>query len=129
MAATFKDLIPDRTKFYVRSNMYPRKMRTHGSDQLKTVLTFFQQEIEQHNLQPSYQKLKTMVKRCMDQKIRARNFEARNERYETGVSAKSRCKGKLVSVDWKQGECFQWKAKGQCSRGNACSSRRDENNR
>ena len=32
----------------------------------------------------------------MDQKIRARNFEARNERLETGVLVNARSKGKLV---------------------------------
>ena len=29
---------------------------------------------------PNYQKLKTMVKGCIDQKLRLRNFDARNER-------------------------------------------------
>ena len=51
-----------------------KKMRERKSDQLKTVLALYEQEIEQHNSQPNYQKLKTMVKRCMEQKIRARNF-------------------------------------------------------
>ena len=31
-------------------------------------------------MSPSYQKLKTRVKQFLDQKIRARNFEARNAR-------------------------------------------------
>ena len=64
----------------------------------KTVLAFEEQDIEQQNSQPSNQKLKTMVKRCMDQKkIRALNFEARNERIETGTQAKDKGKGKHVS--------------------------------
>ena len=46
--------------------------------------TLYEQEIEQYLSQPNCQKLKTMVKRCIDQKIRARNFEARNDRIETG---------------------------------------------
>ena len=54
-------------------------------------------------------------------------FEASNERIETGAPAKR--KGKSVSVDGKQGECYQWKAKGQCTRGDACSFRHDENKR
>ena len=37
----------------------------------------YEQDIEQHNSQLSYQKFKTMVKRCLDQRIRARSFEAR----------------------------------------------------
>ena len=74
------------------------KMRAHVSDQLKTVLALYEQEIDQHNSQPNYQKLKTMVRRCVDQKIRARNVEARNERIETGVPLKARSKGKNVSA-------------------------------
>ena len=54
------------------------KMRERESDQLKTVLAIFEQEINQHISQPYHQKLK----RCMDQKTRARNIEARNERIE-----------------------------------------------
>ena len=59
---------------------------------------------------PNYQKLQTTVKRCMDQKIRARNFEARNERIGTGVLVQTR-KWKQVSFERKQGECYKWKAK------------------
>ena len=84
-------------------SFYQMLMRV--SDQLKTVLALYEREIERHNLQPNYQELKTMVKRCMDQKIRARNFEGRNERIETGVTVKARCKRKPVSVDRKQREC------------------------
>ena len=52
---------------------------TWVSDQLRTVLAVCEQDIEQKKSQPSCQKLKAMVKRCIDQKIRARNFEARCE--------------------------------------------------
>ena len=37
------------------------KMHIRGSDQFKTVLSFYEQEIEQHNFQLNYQNLKTMV--------------------------------------------------------------------
>ena len=60
----------------------------------------------------------------MDQKIRARNFEARNKRIEKGTPAKG--KGKPVSVERKQGECNPWNAKGKCTKGNACSFGHDE---
>ena len=56
------------------------QMRIRGSDQFKTVLTLYKQEIGQHNPQPNYQKLRTTVKRCMDRKITARNFEARKKK-------------------------------------------------
>ena len=77
-------------------------MRIRESDQLKAVLALCEQETEQHLSQPNNQKLKTMVQKCMDQKIRARNSEGRNERTETGVLVKTR-KGKRVSVERKQG--------------------------
>ena len=41
---------------------------------------------------PNYQKLKTMEKGCMYQKIRVRSFEARNERIGTIVLVKTRLK-------------------------------------
>ena len=41
---------------------------------------------------PNYQKLKTMEKGCMFQKIRVRSFEARNERIGTIVLVKTRLK-------------------------------------
>ena len=56
------------------------KMRILESDQLKTALAMHEQEVNQDLSAPSYQKLKTMVKRSMDQKIRTRHFQARNER-------------------------------------------------
>ena len=52
--------------------------------------------------------------------FRTRNLNARNERIETGVLVK-RHKGKKASVDRKVGECHQWKATGQCSKGDSCS--------
>ena len=103
------------------------EMRIRGSDQLKTRLTLYEQEFEQTNSQPNYQKLQTVVKRGMDQKIRERKLEARNERVETGAPVKARSKGKPVSVEGKQGECYQWKAQGQRTKGNTSSFRHDEN--
>ena len=52
------------------------------------------------------------------------NFDARNERIETGTVVTSR-RG-LSGVERGQGECYQWKAKGQCSRGDKCNFRHDE---
>ena len=57
-----------------------------------------------------------------------RNLKVRNERIETGVWVKTP-KGKIVSVDMKSGECYQWKAKGQCSKGDARSLRHDDSKR
>ena len=76
------------------------KMRIRGSDQLKTVLVcVYEQDVEQHNSQLSYQKFKTMVKKCLDQRIRAPMFRGQeNERIETGAPANHQSKGKSVSV-------------------------------
>ena len=75
---------------------------------------------------PSYQRLKTMVRRHIDQIIRTRIFRARNGRIETGVSVKSH-KRKNVSGERKVGECYQWKANGQ--KGEAHSFRHDDSMR
>ena len=46
-------------------------------------------EILQKISVPNYQKVKTMVKRSIDQKLRLRNFDARNGRIESGAMVKS----------------------------------------
>ena len=51
------------------------KLRTRESDQFKPVLELYDMEIRQKKSMPNYQKLKTMVKRRKDQKLRLRNFE------------------------------------------------------
>ena len=81
------------------------KMRVRESEQLKNVLALCQ-DIEQKNMPPSFQRLKTIVKKLLDQNVSARNFEARNERTVTGTAAESRSKGKSVNVERKQGDCF-----------------------
>ena len=95
----------------------------------KIVLEFQEQDIEQHYSQTSCQKLKIMMKRCLDQKIRVRNCEVRNEIIDTGAPAKDKNRRKEVSVERKQGECHQWRAKTLCEKGDACNSRHDENKR
>ena len=71
-----------------------QKMRLRESVHLQTVLAMYQQESPQGRSRPNYQKLKTMVRRHTDQTIRARNFQVRNERVETGVLIKT-LKGKM----------------------------------
>ena len=64
------------------------------------------QEIDRNLALPSYQILKTMVRRRMDQMVGTRNFKARNERIETGVLVKSHTgrksafKGKRENAIW-----------------------------
>ena len=72
---------------------------------------------------PNYQSLKTMVKRRKVQKLRLPNFDARNERIETGAVVTSRRRDCVVLEERGQGECCQWREKGQSWRGNQCSFR------
>ena len=58
-------------------------MRIRESVQLQTVLALCDQEIDRAT--PSYQRLKIVVRRHVDQMIRTRNFRARNEIIETWV--------------------------------------------
>ena len=88
------------------------KLRIRESDQLKTVLELYDMEIHQKISMPHYQKLKTMVKRSIDLKLRLRNFDARNERILTAAEVTNR-RGQR-DVERGQGESYQWKAKGQC---------------
>ena len=65
-------------------------LRIRESDQLRTVSELYDMEIHPNISKPDYQKLRTMVKRSIDQKLRLRKFYARNERIETGALVTSR---------------------------------------
>ena len=54
--------------------------------------------------------------------MRTRNFRARNDVVEGGSVAKGQ-RGNKTYVERKVGDCFQWKAHGQCSKGDYCSFR------
>ena len=84
-------------------------------------------EIHQKKAGPDYHRLKTIVKRSIEQNLRIKNFEARNGNYErkavvTNQGTKQR--GQRIL-----GECWEWKTNGQCSKGNNCSFRHDINKR
>ena len=84
-------------------------------------------EIHQKISMPNYQKLKTIVKRSIKQKLRLRNFDARNDKLETGSVVTSR--RRLSGIEWGKGFCYQWKAEGQCSRGDQCCFRHESHDR
>ena len=104
------------------------KLRIRESDQLKTVSELYDLEMIS---KPDYQKLKTMVKRSrsVDQKLRLRNFDARNETIQLKQEQWLRIAGVKRGVERGPGECYQWKAKGECPIGDSCSFRHDENKR
>ena len=102
------------------------KLRIRESE-LKTVLELYDMEIHQKISMANYQKLKTMVKRSIIQKLRLRKFDARNGRTETGAVITSR-RG-LSAVERGKGICYQWKSKGQCSMRDQRGFRHENNDR
>ena len=54
------------------------KLRIRESEKLKTVLELYDLEIHQKKLGRDYHRLKTMVKRSIEQEIRNKNFGIRN---------------------------------------------------
>ena len=65
------------------------KLRIRESEKLKTVLELYHLEIHQKKLGSDYYRLKTMVKRSIEQEIRNRNFGIRNGNYEKNAVVKN----------------------------------------
>ena len=102
------------------------KLRIRESEQLKTVLELYDLDIHQKKIGPDYHRLKTMVKRSIEQNIRNRNLgpemEIMKETPWSNPGTKQR--GQRIL-----GDCWQWESNGQCSRGDNCSFRHDINKR
>ena len=103
------------------------KLRIRESEKLKTVLELYDLEIHQKKIGPDYHRLKTMVKRSIEQDLRNRNFGARNGNYERNAVVKNHRAKQLEQRSL--GDCWQWTANGQCSKGDSCSFRHDTNKR
>ena len=80
-------------------------------------------EIHQKRAGPDYHRLKTMVQRSIEQNLRMKNFDARNGNYETSAVVKNQETKQRGQK--RLGDCWQWKANGQCSKGVNCSFRHD----
>ena len=66
-----------------------------------------------------------MVKRSIEQNLRMKNFEARNGNFETSAVVKNQ---RMKQREQRSlGDCWQWKANRQCSKGDTCSFRHDVN--
>ena len=65
------------------------KLRIRESEKLKTALELYTMEIHQKKPGPDCHRLKTMVKRSIEQNLRNKNFEARNGNYETNTVVKN----------------------------------------
>ena len=129
----FRNSIQNGTKFHclcqkissddTLESLY--KLRIRESAQLKTVLELHDMEIHQKISMLNYQKLKTMEKRSIDQKLRLRNFDAREGRIETEAVVKNR-KG-MSCVEGGKGTCTSGKEKASVR--DQCSLRHESNDR
>ena len=103
------------------------KLRIRESEQLKTVLELSDLETHQKKLGPDDHRLKTMVKRSIEQEIRNKNFGVRSGNFEKNVVVKNqRTKQRVQRI---LGDCLQWESNGQCEKGDNCSFRHDINKR
>ena len=103
------------------------KLRIRESEKLKTVLELSDLEIHHKKLGPDYHRLKTMVKRSIEQDIRNKNFGARNGNYEKSAVVKNQ--GTKQRVQRILGDCWRWETNGQCVKGDNCSFHHDMNKR
>ena len=103
------------------------KLIIRESEKLRTVLELYDLEVHQKKLGPGYYRLKTMVKRSIEQDLRNRNFGARNGNYERNAVVKNQ--GTKQRAQRILGDCWQWETNGQCVEGDNCSFRRDTNKR
>ena len=93
----------------------------------KTALELYDMEIHQKKAGPDYHRLKTMVKRSIEQDDQNRDFVARNGNYERNAVVKNQWtkqRGQRIL-----GDCWQWETNAQCVKGNTCSFRHDMNKR
>ena len=65
------------------------KLGIRESVKLKTVLELYNMKIHQKKAGPDYHRLKTMVKRSIEQYLRNRNFGSRNGNYEKNAVVKN----------------------------------------
>ena len=129
----FRNSIRNGTEFFVSMTKIPHddileglyKLRIRGSEKLKTVLELYNMEIHQEKTERHYHRLKTMVKRSIEQDLRIKNFEARNGNYERNAVVKNQ--GTKQRGQRILGDCQQLEANGQCSEGDNCSFRHDMN--
>ena len=84
-------------------------------------------ETHQKKKGPDYHRLKTMVKRSVEQETRNKNFGIRNGNFEKNAVVKNQ--GTKQRVQRILGNCWQWETNGQCVKGDNCSFRHDINKR
>ena len=81
------------------------KLRMRESEKLKSVLELYDLEIHQKKLGPDFHRLKTMVKRSIEQDIRNKNFGIRNGNCQKNAVVKNQ--GPKPRVQRILGDCWQ----------------------
>ena len=127
----FRNSILSGTEFLLSMTKIPHddileglyKLRIRESEKLKTVLELYDLETHQKNLGPDYHRLKTMVKRSIEQEVRNKNFGSRIGNCEKNAVVKKIREQRIL------GDCWQLETNGQCVKGNNCSFRHDINKR
>ena len=106
-----RNSIRNGTIFFTETKISPddvleglSKLRIRESEKLKTVLELYDLEIHQKKIGPDYHRLKTMVKRSVEQDIRNKNFGARNGNYERNAVVKNQ--GTKQRVQRILGDCW-----------------------
>ena len=105
------------------------KLRIRESEKLKTVLELYDLEIHQKKLGPDYHRLKTMVKRSIEQEIRNKNFGSRNGNYEKNAVVKKESGNKTALYKEFLEIVGNGKPTGSVVKGHKCSFRHDMNKR
>ena len=131
----FRNSIRNGTEFLLSMTKIPSddileglyRLRIRESEKLKTVSELYNMEIHQKKAGPDNHRFKTMVKRRIEQNLRIKNFEARHGNYERNAVVKNQ--GTKQREQRTLGDCWQWKANGQCSNGDNRSFRHDINKR
>ena len=78
------------------------KLRIRESEKLKTVLELYDLEIHQKIKGPDYRRLKTMVKRSIEQEIRNKNFGSRIGNFEKNAVVKNQgTKQSVQRTSWR----------------------------
>ena len=77
------------------------KLRIGESEKLQTVLELYDLEMHQKKLGPDYHRMKTMLKRSIEQGIRNKNFGARNGNYEKNAVAKNQGTPACTKNSWR----------------------------
>ena len=103
------------------------KLRIRESEKLKTILELYDLKTHQKKLGPDYHRLKTVVKRSIDQDIRNQNFGLTNGNCEKNAEVNNkRTKQRVQRI---LGDCWQWEINVQCVKGDNCSFRHDNDKR